>query len=244
MNWRDKYGFLHLYPDPDPLDSENGPLITGENIVLDDMNGELTELKSRQFFNSISQLRVKRGFFWGWQVTPESDRFDFSKDNWYGVWMAVLAIRNRFPHLYEESKHLIKKMPLFHKQLLHPITFMIIARCKYGIKLFDPIIKLDFLRTAKETHKIRGKRVIAKTDNKIMGMLLIYAFKWDEFAHKFHDKCLITIREYPLPVNNKNVLKIEHGWTWQNYTNMFKDYFIHQHHPNTFKMAKYEENHG
>ena len=176
-DFHDQYGFLHHAKthSAGAMTSENGPLFTGEELVLKFMVNEATVQDARNFFASISHLYDGKG----WRVTPISSRYDFSKDNWFGVWAAVLCVRKYYPGVYKQHEDMVNNMPLFHKQLLHPISFMIVAKAKYGWSLFDKIIKWDFMRAARETHKKRGGRLIAKTDMKIMAWCLMFAFGWD-----------------------------------------------------------------
>lgn len=243
--FHDEYGFLHPTRYPHPLASENGPLFTGMELTLKFMNGKATPEDCRNFFASISHLhgqkqkgiwsKIQKRIGWDWQVTPISDRYDFSKDNWRGIWMAICCIRFHYRIIYLEHKKLIDSMPILHKQLLHPIDFFIVLRAKYGIKVFDKIIQWDFLRAAKQTHKKRGERLIAKTEGKFMALCLIYAFNWyPDIGPKFSNICKTKFRKYPLPVNNKNVCLIydkEKWWSWYSWENIFLDYFPDKEHP-------------
>ena len=195
------------------------------------MTGEATPEDCRNFFASLSHLHgkhqkgiwswVQRKIGWDWQVTPVSDRYDMSKDNWYGIWMGVMCIRTHYRTIYEEHKQLIDAMPVFHKQLIRniwPVPWMIVLRAKYGIKIFDWLIKWDFFRSARESHKTRGEREIAKTEGKFMALCLIYSFGWyPDIGPEFSDCVKYQERDFPLPVNNKKVPLFDFpggDWYW------------------------------
>lgn len=240
--YHDCYGFLHHQPasSAGALTSENGPLYTGTELCLKFLTNKARPRDCEAFFEKLKRLYDGKG----WRVTPVSDRHDFSKDNWFGVWAAVLFIKKNYREIYEDYSWLVNEMPLFHKQLLHPISFFIVLKAKYGVTMFDWAIQKDFKRTGLQTHKVRNNNHIAKTDGKIMAFILSHAFDWGDYIGKVvRDRK----RLYPLPVNNKGVEKgivsrVKY-WKWRSWFNVFYDYFPHKDHPNVVLIQEYERYH-
>ena len=133
--YHDQYGFLHHAKThaAGAMTSENGPLFTGMELALKFKTGKATPQDARNFMASLSHLWrrpqpgvwswVQRKLGWAWQVTPVSNRYDFSKDNWFGVWMAIVLIRKHYRDVYTAHKTMIDSMPVFHKQLLYISLF-------------------------------------------------------------------------------------------------------------------------
>lgn len=237
--WHDSYGALHNVQNPTTTQTENSPLFWGNEIVFKFLLGELTWDDCNAYVSYVEKLseakfeglwnKVQRVLGWNWMVTPDSTRYDFSKDNWIGVALALLVIK-RFCGLHHVElsglDRAIKKIRLFHPQLIHPVAWCTVAYAKYQWRWCLPIVEIGNKISCKETHKVRGERLIAKTDGKIMALMTWIAFGFPfEFSHIVKE----TIREHPLPVNNKKVYRFQmndqYYWKWFSWKNLYLDYF-------------------
>lgn len=254
--WFDKYGAPHNIPNPSPTSTENPALFYGTYIVLRYATNQLTTSDCLRFINYVSKLhgfklkgfsnKIKRLFGLDWMATPDSDRYDFSKDNWIGVSLALRCIIEwtyGYRHelggsAHERALKQMKHVRLLHPQLLHPVAWFTVFRAKYDIHVFDFIIKLGNKISCKETHKVRGELKIAKTDGKIMALMTATAFDYSR-GLEYNSLTLTTTRIAPLPRNNKYVpqVKLESEldtiWTWGSWENIFLDYYnMSPEHPN------------
>lgn len=236
-SFRDKYGFLHhtRVKDGDPLTSENGPLFDATYIAL---QFHLNMLYSNDVYEYINRTKLlSQNPKDQWRVTPISDRNDFSRDNWTGVFIGLECCeRKAIAWKDEKLKGMIdeikKKIPIFHHQLDHPRDFLLVVGFKY--KFLRPLCmwlpKIASIVSMYQTHKKSG--TMAKTDGKIIGLGLCVAFKWD-FTLKVLNKMLPNKRKQPMP-NNAWHMAGRHKkrrWSWDSWFCIFLDYFNDSEHP-------------
>ena len=124
-NFFDRYGILH-HEEPiegDPETSENGPLFLGEWIVE---KRELSQIDAVNFLASVCFLFDP--IYEQWVTTPISSvEAGFSHDNFKGVVAGLLRVKKEFPCYTDQCNKILKKVPLFHRQLIHPRDFIIIG---------------------------------------------------------------------------------------------------------------------
>lgn len=237
-DYRDRYGFLHhkLVRNGDPLTSENAPLFDGTNIALKFMNNQL--LCSEAFEYTDRVWLLCEGEYW--KVTPVSDRSDFSRDNWAGVFMGLECCERKAKKwgnkkLLYRVRLLKKRIPDFHHQLDHPRDFLQVIGFKY--KLLRPFTmwasKLAAIVSMYQSHKKRANFAMAKTDGKIIGLGLCIAFNW-KWTLAIMNRFLSRKRTYPMPGNAWHMCTKHKGmkWSWDNWGNIFHDYFNDINHPN------------
>ena len=85
--WQDRYGFIHVNKNPEPMDSENGVLFTAYVTILDDLHNH--EVKPVNLF-SLWHKGKWRGSAYG-----EGDHF--SHDNYLGMlWFNRRGLHTKF----------------------------------------------------------------------------------------------------------------------------------------------------
>lgn len=235
MTYKDRYGFLHhkRVENGDPLTSENAPLFDGVYLSLLYLD--------QQLFSNYAHAYVSR--LWllcegeYWKVTPISNRDDFSRDNWAGVFIGLECCENKAIQWKDKKlayriKLLKKRIPIFHKQLDHPRDFLEVVGFKY--KWLRPFCmwlpKLAAMISMYQTHKKKG--TMAKTDGKIIGLGLCIAFNW-KWTLAVMTKFLSRKREYPMPQNAWHMCTKHkrRKWSWDNWWNVLLDYFSDAEHP-------------
>lgn len=243
MTYRDVYGFLHhkVVRSGDPLTSENAPLFDGLNTAL---KYSQNKLFSDEAWKSVCrhQLISTKG---KWRVTPISDRLDFSRDNWDGVFMTIECLYKKAKKwedkaLLNHVKNLMKDIPIFHKQrkmFIRDVPMAIAVKYRWTRYIgFTVPRKLACLISMFQTHKKKG--TLAKTDGKIMGLGLCLAFEW-RWTKKLMDKMLPLKRKNPMPSNAWHLVNKyyssdnkQYRWAWMTWENIFRDYFQDPNHPN------------
>jgi len=234
MSYRDRYGFMHHKKviDGNPFASENGVLFSAEYLVLLRSMNNLHFLPCLNFLNAVLLLHDGKG----WKVTPESDRYDFSHDNFKGLIMGLQVLEEQAKKVDSKYwlasvKNLKKKIPIFHRQLDHPRDFLFVLGFKF--KILRPftfwVMKLAAIVSAFQTHK---RKTIAKTDGKIIGYCLCLAFDW-KLTLWVMTKLLKRQRIKPMPRNAKGVIYdiSSETWRWDNWYNVFFDYYNDENHP-------------
>jgi hypothetical protein len=241
--WHDKFGFIHLTPNPDPEQSENAPLFTGTNITLHEWRGTLTLPISYAFLDSVSKL-IKDG---DWYTTPVSVVKRFSRDNFAGVISGLKSIiryakKMNNSHLENKAKKLLKQVPLFHRQLIHPRDFVMVGYAKYPWLFFPllPILTISLIVSCWQTHKVRNGNKIAKTDGKIIALILSYSM----CLVLTHLICVWLIknkkRKRPKPSTGSDYSG--NTWKWDKLWAIFYDYFRRGDHPNAVLINRIEIN--
>lgn len=242
----DKYGWMHLRPDPTPDATENAPTFTGTNIVLEYMNGTLTEDKAGRFLTACCWL-MRDGVWYTTPITPVSNP-RFSRDNFTGVICALKVIirwseENDAEWVNIEAKDILSQVPLFHKNLDHPRDFVMSGYAKYPVLFFPllPIISIALAVSCYQSHKVRGGVAIPKTDGKILAFILCHAFK----LRNTFNLCNYFIREIDRPMPNPSVYEKKFNdptrWMWGDWHNVFNDYYRNYNHPNVFLVRNLEE---
>jgi hypothetical protein len=170
-NYQDKYGFVHhkKVENGDPETSENGPLYTGmaltENrLIIEDYR--LKDLLARIYVGGT------------WRTTPVSPASaGFSHDNFKGLIAMILYFKKRDPKFFKKWR---KRVPLFHRQLMHPRDFCLVGYFKYPLIFWPtlPIVWLTMFITCYQTYKVRNGVKYIKTDGKLMARMICIAFNW------------------------------------------------------------------
>jgi len=273
--FRDSLGYLHHKPvkNGNPLTSENGPCYDGDHMVVKYINDEITLGDCHYYMDRTMQLygslMVKsNGIMYsspkvGWRVTPVSDRFDFSRDNWNGVYVGIevcelMAKKKNDDDLYIKVQGFRKTIPIFHKQrkmFIRDLPLVLGVKYKWmrKIGIFLPQ-QIANVITMKQTHKKGG--TVAKTDGKIMGFCMCHAFGWKRTFKKM-DSMLSDKRDFLLPTNNwhlvskhidedRKFIVVTEGvaancWSWDSWYNIWYDYFYHKAHPSPKLIRKWEE---
>jgi hypothetical protein len=257
QEWRDRYGFIHLQPSPEPNATVNPGLFTGTNIVLNYMNGRSSDTEHQNFLASICWLIDKDG---DWNTTPIANNKKFSRDDFTGVVSALKVIMryqreryNKFrkikeleknaihaKSIYDDAKALLDKVPIFHKQLDHPRDFVLVGYAKYPWLFFPllPITSGAMIVSCYQDDKVRKGIEIPKTDGKIMALITAVALKM-RWTFKQCDK-LIKKKQHDPPIPTTAVKLSEDRWVWLNWTRVFKYYFKNHDHPNVKAIEEWE----
>jgi len=196
------------------------------------------------FKESLLTGTLPKGY---WRVTPISERNDFSRDNWSGVFAGLECCERKAKEWGDKKLAcrialLKKSIPIFHKQLDHPRDFLLVLGFKY--KWLRPFCmwlpKLAAIISMYQTHKKKGS--LAKTDGKIIGLSLCIAFNW-KWTLWVMTKLLDKKRIYPMPRNAWHMCTKQKGmkWTWDSFENVFHDYFDDINHPNVVRVKTWEE---
>lgn len=265
--YRDVLGAIHNRKNPSILATENPPLFYGTYIVLAYANNKLTwedcynfvaytlhlfqvpkyELNEKRKLTAFKN-RIYEFIGWNWRVTPKSDRYDFSKDNWIGTSLALRTIMNFCEDNQIEYikglQYCMDNVRLFHRQLLHPVDWCTVAIAKHGWTCLKPIVALGNIVSCAQTHKKRHGVREVKTDGKILALITVIGLKWDKGIFNL-------IREYereqPYPKNNDKIVKLrEKGtWKWWSLRNVFLDYFLmDENFPSVVEITRFENSHS
>ena len=234
--FKDRFGILHHRPviDGDAETSENGPLFSGEEMVLRYFTNEINAEDKMRFINICNEL-----YFHGtWRTTPISKSERFSKDNFIGIFIGLNIVKRM--GMKQSHDFFVSKVPVFHKAWINPAALMICLRFKYKLKMLDPLMRMAAKISYRKSHKTRGKRKIAVTDGKIMWLMIYLVLNYP-----ISDLRKYLTKRHPIPYPGNLMPKYYHRnsthWIWGSFTNLFRDYFNNQeNHPLIQLISKWE----
>lgn len=236
----DKHGGLHHRNDisdpsapnfTDPLTSENAPMFTGIYIVLLYEKRKLTIANCSKFLRYVIALSPLNPKNKGkWRTTPASKSDRFSRDNWQGIFAGILmcekiAKKKKSDKLLQTCKKIRKTIPIFHKQYLHPRTFLLALSFKFRIPfLLMTIPMLDAIWTCYTTYKVRNNKYIYKTDGKLLSYMTTKAFSM-KLTYHICNFVVFRKRSYRKGSAAPGRHFAKH-WTWDNWKTIAKHYFL------------------
>lgn len=253
--WKDKYGWVHLHPNPTYNQSENHPMFHSIIIVL--------HLKAVQQGKMQYDRKLINNYLYSfqtiyfkdtkeWKLYPEQTEVDFSLDNFTGIISALVMIIRLNPDREAKTiaKYYLKLLPMFHKQLDHPRDFMYVLII-HAHRLLGRFVFLSRIAvipllivwgahivTFYQGYKVRKGNRIPKTDGKILAVLRSYSMPWTVglifpvLTWLFRNKKHIAYKDSELPWNadviDKDGDKIT--WKWGQMEDMFHYFFKNEKH--------------
>lgn len=227
QDYQDQFGFLHNVPHPKVDETENPLTFTGTYFILKDP--ERTDAVTLRHLNAHvcrdGEYRTTPLTAWGKSISHDDAT----------AWLSALWKNG----LMDEVKRFKMKFP----RHFAPWNWAYYCTLKKGInaRRIPLITRMAGELSCEQGHKIRGGAPIAKTDGKILALLRARTLRDWRHEQAITELVKTSWHEAPLPRHASGVVlvnQLEKRWCWDNWHNVFLDYYqMDYNHPNV-KLAE------